>query len=141
MKSPSFTFLLVAFVFAATNGIHATTKSDLPDFTPLSEFAVSAPQPVQWETQLIRENAGKFKLADVSVPDTAPDVPETRPDLLILERFVVTKRAPEKLQLPPPETVMQTFFKTGTFAEHVGKKVTVRFWMHPWKGLMLSFEF
>jgi hypothetical protein len=43
--------------------------------------------------------------------------------------------------MPPPETVMASFFRTGTFAEHVGKKVTTRLWMHPRKGLMLSFEF
>lgn len=117
------------------------TNLDLPDFTPTSGIVVPALESVHWQNQLIRENEGKFGLADISSPELSPSSVELRSDLLILERFVVTKRAPEKVEMPPPETVMQSFFRTGTFAEHVGKRVTTRFWMHPRKGLMLSFEF
>lgn len=117
------------------------TKVDPPIFTPTSGIVVPALESVHWENQLIRENAGKFGLTDISSPELSPSPIEPRSDLLILERFVVTKRAPEKVEMPPPETVMASFFRTGTFAEHVGKKVTTRLWMHPRKGLMLSFEF
>jgi hypothetical protein len=109
-----------------------------------SSFSEFQTTNVRWEiTQLLRKKAGEFKLVDVTAEEVASDPTpvENRPDLLILERFVVTHRPPEKIELPPPETVAQKFFGTGTFASHVGKKITTRFWMHPRKGLMLSFEF
>jgi hypothetical protein len=132
----------VTVAFLATGTLAwSKTNLDLPVFTPTGEIVVPALESVHWENQLIRKNEGKFGLTDISAPEVAPPPVAPRSDLLILERFVVTKRAPEKVAMPPPETVMESFFRTGTFAEHVGKKVTTRLWMHPRKGLMLSFEF
>jgi len=119
----------------------AENQNRLPLSPDFSNFPTTN---VRWETtQLLRKKAGECKLADVTTGEVASDSTpqEKRPDLLILERFVVTHRPPEKIELPPPETVVQKFLETGTFSSHVGKKVTTRFWMHPLKGLMLSFEF
>ena len=38
------------------------------------------------------------------------------------------------------ENVVQAFFRTGTIAQHVGKKITTRFWAKGDEGLMLSFS-
>jgi hypothetical protein len=145
VKTPFHRLLPAATAFLAIGVISVSARSktslDLPVFTPASGIIVPALESVHWQNQLIRENEGKFGLADISAPEVAPPPVEPRSDLLILERFVVTKRQPEKVKMPPPETVVQSFFRTGTFAEHVGRKVTTRFWMHPFKGLMLSFEF
>jgi hypothetical protein len=132
--------VIIAFLAISAAG-RSKTKVELPVFSPTSGIVVPALESVHWENQLIRENEGKFGLTDISSPELSPSPIEPRSDLLILERFVVTKRVPEKVEMPPPETIMQSFFRTGTFAEHVGKRVTTRFWMHPRKGLMLSFEF
>ena len=39
------------------------------------------------------------------------------------------------------ETPAEAFYRTGTIAEHVGKKITTRFWFASDKGFMLSFDF
>jgi len=113
---------------------------------PFPSFADTSFLPasdVHWEvTQLVRKDAGKFNLTAVTSPeiDSSSQV-EKRPDLLILERFVVTQRPPEKIEVPPPIPKLQEFFNSGNIAVHVGKKITTRFWLHPKKGLMLRFEF
>jgi hypothetical protein len=139
--------IAVTLGFLSTNVL---LRSQAPDSRSLPLAALVSPPAfstlpitdVRWETtQLLRKKAGEFKLSDVASQEDTVTPPEKRPDLLILERFVVTRRPAEQISVPPPVTGVQHFFETGTFASHVGKKVTTRFWMHPWKGLMLSFEF
>ncbi|MEO6994281.1 MAG: hypothetical protein ABI273_11675 [Lacunisphaera sp.] len=142
MNTPFHRFLSAFVAFLVISAVvRSKTNVNLPVFTPANEIVVPALESVHWQNQLIRENEGKFGLTDVSAPELVPSPVAPDPGTLILERFLVTKRAPEKVKMPPPETIMQSFFRTGTFAEHVGKKVTTRLWMHPRKGLMLSFEF
>ena len=139
--------IAVTLGFLSTSGVlysqapDSRTESEVP-LSPPPTFSTLPITDVHWETtQLLRKKAGEFKLSDVATQENATTPPEKRPDLLILERFVVTRRPEEKISMPPPVTNVQEFFRTGTIASHVGKKVTTRFWMHPWKGLMLSFEF
>lgn len=40
----------------------------------------------------------------------------------------------------PSETRFDHFVRTGTIAEHVGQRVTTRFWMRGDKGVMISFS-
>ena len=128
-------------VLLYSQALDSRSESEV-DRPPPSTFSTLPIADVRWETtQLLRKKAGEFKLSDVATQEDAVTPPEKRPDLLILERFVVTRRPAEEIALSPPVTGVQHFFETGTIASHVGKKVTTRFWLHPWKGLMLSFEF
>lgn len=106
-----------------------------PSFSPVPE--------VHWEAaDLGRKDATKLNLIAVSNPEIdSPTQTEHRPDVLILERLVVTQRPPDKIEMPRPIPKLRDFFDSGNIAVHVGRKITTRFWLHPHKGLMLSFEF
>jgi len=90
-------------------------------------------------TRLVRQDAG----ITTAVPDRPAEAPGPQPvdeEIVVLAPMTVTERIPPDLT-PPRETRAEVFFRTGTIAEHVGKKVTTRFWFASDKGLMLSFDF
>lgn len=58
--------------------------------------------------------------------------------VLALNPFIVT--APAMPSEQPRETQVEKFIRTGTIWQHVGKKVTTRFWMKGDEGLMLRFS-
>jgi len=90
-------------------------------------------------TRLARQAAG----ITPAVP-AAPEQPSgPKPDdeeIVVLAPMTVTERIPPDLN-PPRETRAEKFFRTGTIAEHVGRKVTTRFWISGGQGVMLSFDF
>lgn len=128
-------FFCVASRLAAQS---ASMETSLPESAGFSVPATT--DNIHWETvRLIHQDAQKLKLKHA--PVDGDKVAEKSPDMLILDRLVVTKRPPETLPPPVIETPVQQFFRTGTIAEHVGSKVTTHFWLHPELGLRLSFEF
>jgi hypothetical protein len=88
--------------------------------------------------RLVRRDAGFIATPGKREVQAPPKLDED--EVLILSPMTVTKKAPPNLA-PPRETPAEAFFRTGTIAEHVGKKVTTRFWFSSAQGLMLSFNF
>ena len=87
---------------------------------------------------MVRAPAGSEKTS--GSPEGATSPKPSDEETLVLAPLTVIEKAPPDLTAPR-ETRAETFYRTGTIAEHVGKKVTTRFWFSSAKGLMLSFEF
>ena len=89
-------------------------------------------------TRLVRQRAGMFVVPPA--PDLKTESLEIRDDLLVLDPVIVREKRTSSLSRPP-ETAAEEFYRTGTILEHVGRKVTTRFWFSSGKGIMLSFDF
>lgn len=59
---------------------------------------------------------------------------------VVLDRFDVQGNREIPDFTPPRENRVEEFFRTGTFKEHVGKKVTTRLWASGYAGLVLTFS-
>lgn len=57
--------------------------------------------------------------------------------VVVLAPVVVTTHRPPDLSTPR-ENRVEEFFRTGTLAERIGRKVTTRLWMRGDQGVMLS---
>lgn len=95
--------------------------------------------------QLIREDAQKRSVAAVGAaaqpaesksPEHVGEQPEG--GFVLLEAFDVQGERELPNFTAPPETKVATFFRTGNFAQHIGKKVTTRFWTSGDAGLVWS---
>jgi len=83
--------------------------------------------------QLIREKAGIAPLAVAPTEAGPADVAEGTQQL---EPMIIEE---EKLKaLPPPETRVEKFSRTGTLWEKVGRTFTKRFWMKGDQGIMFT---
>ena len=90
-------------------------------------------------TRLARQAAGITAVVSASSEPPAGTKPD-EDEIVVLAPMTVTDKIPPDLN-PPRETRAEKFFRTGTIAEHVGRKVTTRFWISGGQGLMLSFDF
>ena len=79
-------------------------------------------------------------LAERKVPDVNNPTKTEGNGAFILPPFTITTKRPPKIPMTQ-ETPVEAFYRTGTIAEHVGKKITTRFWFSSAKGFMLSFDF
>jgi hypothetical protein len=92
---------------------------------------------------LIRQDAEKQRaaaaVAEKSSRATAERVGEPlEGGVVLLEAFDVQGERELPNFTAPPETKPAKFFRTGNFAQHVGKKVTTRFWASGNAGLVWS---
>jgi hypothetical protein len=104
---------------------------------PWPDDAAPAESALKKSAQLIREEAGRAVAPREPVRDLLPA--DKSENVVVLDKLVVReKRTPA---IPPAvhETPVDKFFRTGTIAEHIGKKVTTKFWFSGERGLMLSF--
>ena len=94
--------------------------------------------------RLIREDAEKKRLAATEAAKLAPAVKEEKsfdqPEegVVLLEAFDVQGERDMPDFEAPPETTVAKFFRTGTISQHIGKKVTTRFWSSGDAGLVFS---
>jgi hypothetical protein len=86
------------------------------------------------------ELAFAHQLTPIAATTSAPVDAATAPaGVLTLAPVVVrTTRSPELAA--PRENRVEEFFRTGTFLEQVGRKVTSRLWARGDQGVMLSFS-
>lgn len=91
--------------------------------------------------RLIREDAVRELAAaeDKAKNGEAPTRPPAEKVLTLAPLVIEGKRA-EDLSIPP-ETSFNKFVRTGTLAQHPGRKVDTRFWMRGDAGIMLTFSF
>jgi hypothetical protein len=102
-------------------------REQLPRLTIQSEMS-----------RLVRQDAEKANSPDLFKPVTPNE--GDADDMVSLEPMVVvTQKSPDFT--PPRETSAERFFRTGTMIQHVGRKVTTRFWMKGDRGIMLSLGF
>lgn len=87
--------------------------------------------------QLIRQDAGIF--SSVTQPQAIEQAAADLNEVLLLEPLKVTKQKIPDL-IPPVETFADKFFRTGTIAQHVGKKFTTTFSLRPETGLSIGFS-
>ena len=109
----------------------------LPGGLPAEETLVTAKAPrtpMQLQlSRLIREEHG---IAAKELAPAGEDAPVVTGDTFHLEPMIVTE---EKLKnLPPPETKMENFIRTGTIWEKIGRKFTQRFWAKGDEGIMFT---
>ena len=79
----------------------------------------------------------EFSLSD-QTPSGTTDT-SMSPEVTAMEPFVVTIDKLPQFQNPPEDPV-QKFFRTGTLAQQVGRRVTTKLWMKGDKGVMMSFS-
>jgi hypothetical protein len=84
----------------------------------------------------VREIAGADKEAKDGMTPARPPAEK----VLTLAPLVIEGRRAEDLSIPP-ETSFNKFVRTGTVAQHLGRKVDTRFWMRGDSGIMLTFSF
>jgi len=61
------------------------------------------------------------------------------PSVVVMAPVVVQEDKPPELFVRR-ENDLETFFRTGTFYQNVGKKVTTKIWAKGDRGIMLSFS-
>lgn len=118
-------------------------QTSTPETETMAETGPSIPSTLRQELgSLIRSDAAKAKAAAPVKTVTNVDPAATPPGgAIMLDRMDVRGARSLPEFAPLRETTMETFFRTGTIAEHVGKKVTTRFWSSGNAGLVLSFRF
>lgn len=87
--------------------------------------------------QLIRADVEKASSAPQLSPHESSK--EALEDVVKLDPVIVREDKMPEVSTGP-ENPVEHLIRTGTLAEHVGKRVTSRFWMKGDKGLMLSFS-
>ena len=126
-------------LFSFALGLMAACLALRAQLVPTVSKPASDPPPapagrVQHEiTRLLREDAGLSSKADPGIPPI-----ESPDEVLVLDPIVVTEKKTPVLPPALHETPVNAFIRTGTIAEHVGRKVTTRFWFSD--ALRLSFS-
>ena len=90
---------------------------------------------------LIRHDAAQQRLprAAAEIPEENAESPETD-RVVVLDPFDVRGERDVPDISVPRENRVEKFFRTGTFRQHIGKKVTTRFWSSGADGIVLSFR-
>jgi hypothetical protein len=113
-----------------------------PRTEPMMESAAQA-EPKSPISRLTRERLRQVGLAKTAVLDgTKPSIVEgeNQPaSVVVMAPVVVQEGRPPELFIRR-ENEVEKFFRTGTFYENVGKKVTTKVWAKGDRGIMLSFS-
>jgi hypothetical protein len=96
-----------------------------------------------------RERLTELVLAKIRVPaDAKASIPKvdnqeekngSAPGVVVMAPVVVQEGRPPELFIRR-ENQIEKFFRTGTFYQNVGKKVTTQVWAKGDRGIMLSFS-
>jgi hypothetical protein len=86
---------------------------------------------------LVREDVQKDSAAQ---PTDAKEASHDPADVVVLERLIVHDEKKMPVFTAPRENPVAKVLRTGTIAQHVGKKTTVRLWTSGDAGIVLSFR-
>jgi len=130
---------LALVVLAMATGISSTLALRAEDRALPAQSAGVPNSDVRREAiSLIRLDAVKKNPSNAAVTKET-ELPTTD-GTVVLDRFDVQGDREIPDFAPPRENRLEEFFRTGTFKEHVGKKVTTRLWASGYAGLVLTFS-